>query len=255
MPVKISTLFRDSKFKKLSEFTKLTYIYLCTHPDLNMVGVLQPNICVIILELNITIEQLRTSVKQLVDINRLIVKRYDDLPYFIIPKHFTIFPKSESLKQKLTRTIDGLPEELTEFLRELYKGLTVKTRTKFEKPTVEEVTKYSLSLGYIVDGKEFVRYYDDVSKEKGYEDKWVDSRGTLIKDWKRKLYSLWTKRARKLKYFPDAPERFSRFYIIDNKSNVIQPEGWVRGKPYSSSIGEDVLLKKEFNKLNNENNM
>ena len=251
MPVKISTLFRDSKFQNISKEARLTFIYFCTHPDLNMVGVLQPNIKVATLELNITIEQLRSAVKELVYINRLIVKKYVDLPYFIIPKHFTVLPKSESVKQKLSRTIESLPEELVEFLRELYKGLTVKTRTKFKKPTVGEVTKYSLSLGYIIDAKEFVRYYNDVSLSKGYEDIWVDGKGTRIVDWKRKLSSVWAKNARRLKYCSDAPNGYERFYIIDDKGTVIQPTGWRRGKPYSSSIAEDVLLKKEFDKINN----
>jgi len=250
MAVNISKVFRDTKLRNVSKNARLTYIYFCTHPDINIVGVLQPTIKVCTIELSLSIDEFRNSVKELIDINKLYFKEENGIMYFIIPDHFSSRnTQSESIKEKINNAFDSLPTKVVDLLKKLYISKK-KTRKKFCKPTPKEVNEYSLSIGYVVDGNEFVRYYDTVSNDFGYIDEWVDSRGTKILDWKGKLRSVWSKKAKKLKTFTDAPEGFEMFHILNEKGDVIQPTGWRNGKPYNKDMVNDVLLKNHFNKIN-----
>jgi len=244
MPVKISRLFKDSRFLNLSERTRLLYIYLATNPNLEVVGVLCPNLKVITAEVGCTMEQLRESTKSLMTNKYIYVKEYDNNIYFILPDHFNTVPKSESSVLKVQKSLSSLPTALVKFLKTI--GICVKSKIKvFTEPTVDEVSKYALSQGYLLNGEDFINYYQQQSERYGKKGVWVDSRGKQINDWKAKLRRIWCKDENKLKPIKDAPKGFEFFYVIKD-SKIVQPEGWRGGKPYASSLSMDLLLKKEY---------
>jgi hypothetical protein len=246
MAVKISRLFKDSKFKELPDKTKLLYIYLATNSDLNTVGVFSPNLEVMCIEVGCTMNELKESSTKLVKLKYVYVKKFEDIIYFIIPEHFSTIPKSEATISKVNKTLASLPKGLYLFLDGI--GINVKAKTKvFIKPTVEEVSEYSLSLGYLVDSKEFINYYDEQSDRYGKKGIWVDGRGTQVRDWKAKLRKIWCKDDRKIKTFKEAPKGFQSFYIV-KEGNIITPDGWKNDKPFSKSFTVDIELKREYEK-------
>ena len=247
MPVKIAKLFKNSWFQSQLEITRLLYIYLATSPDLNSVGVFSPNLEVACLELNCPMDILRHATQRLVDKKYIYVKKFDDIVYFIIPAHFNSLPKSEATITKVNKELKSLPEGLVKFLEE--KGITVNSKVKvLEKPSVEEVVKYGLSFGYLINGKDFIDYYEEQSKRYGKKGIWVDSRGKQVRDWKAKLRKIWFKDENKIKTCSDAPKGYESFHVI-KEGTVITPEGWRGGKPYHKSISIDILLKREYEQL------
>lgn len=246
MGVKISKLFKDSKFQKLPETTRLLYIYLSTNPSINTVGVFSPNLDIVAIEVGCTMEQLRESTRLLIKDKFIYVKEFDNVVYFIIPEHFNTIPKSEATVIKVQKILKSLPDDLVTFLSSV--GISTSSKVKtFVKPTAEEVSEYALSLGYLINGSEFVSYYQGQADRYGKKDIWVDTRGKQVNDWKGKLRKVWCKEDRKLKSVEGAPEGYDRFYIIQD-GNVVQPEGWRNGKPFHKSISYDIALKKQFNK-------
>ena len=58
MPVKVSKLWSDTKFQKLSDQAKLLYLYLSTSKEISVVGTLKPNLDVVKIELGFSIDEL-----------------------------------------------------------------------------------------------------------------------------------------------------------------------------------------------------
>ena len=246
MAVKIAKLFKDSWFQNQAEITKLLYIYLATNPDLNTVGVFSPNLKVVCLEVRTDMNTLRACCEILIKQKYIYVKKFEETVYFIIPEYFNTIPKSEATITKVNKTLDSLPEGLSLFLNSI--GINVKAKTKiFIEPTPEEVTNYSLSLGYLVSAEDFINYYKEQSERYGKKGVWVDGRGTQVRDWKAKLRKIWCKEDRKIKTFRDAPKGYERFHII-KEGTIITPDGWKNGKPFSKSFTVDIELKKEYEK-------
>lgn len=153
-------------------------------------------------------------------------------------------PKSQASLQKLTKVLATLPTELVDFLGSL--GIDTNTKVKaFKKPSAEEVSEYSLTLGHLINGQDFVKYYQETSERFGKKDTWVDARGSEVRDWKRKLQRVWCKAENKLLEHKDAPEGYKNFFVIE-KGVVVQADGWRNGKPFSKSLTSDILLKKEY---------
>jgi len=246
MSVKISRLFKDSRFSNLPDITKLLYIYLSTNPNLNTVGVFSPNLGVVCIEVGCSMEELQESSKLLIKLKYLYVKKFEEVIYFIIPEHFNTIPKSEAVITKVNKTLETLPEALSLFLNSI--GINVKAKTKeFVEPTPKEVTELSLSWGYLVDAEKFIGYYKEQSERYGKKGIWVDGRGTQVRDWKAKLKRIWCRDENKIKTFKDAPKGFEGFHIIKD-GNVITPDGWKNSKPFSKSFTVDIELKREYEK-------
>ena len=244
MSSRVSKLFRNAWFQKQSMVTKLLYIYLTENSNLNTVGVFVPNIQVICIELGISLEELRESVCVLIAKKLLYVQQIEGTTYFIVPSHFQSLPKSTSSIEKVNKALSTLPTDLVDLLKTLGINTDSKVRV-FKKPTEQEVSEYSLSLGHLIDGKEFIRYYDETSDRYGKSTIWVDGRGTEVKDWKAKLKKIWCKDENKIKTFDDAPEGFKSFYVLE-KGVIVTPDGWRNGKPYSKNLTSDILIKREY---------
>jgi hypothetical protein len=246
MAVKISKLFKDTKFQNLSLKTRLLYIYLSTNPNLNTVGIFSPNPEVIALELKYTMEELRESTTTLIEQKYLYVKQIKGVIYFIIPHHFDTIPKSEASVLKIQKIFSGLPKQLVDFLQSINISITSKVK-EFIEPTAEEVVTYSLSMGYSINGDDFINYYKSQAEKFGKVGVWVDGRGKQVNDWKGKLRKVWFKEDRKLVAQKNAPKGYEFFNVVKN-GETIQPDGWRNGKPFSKSVALDILLKKEYEK-------
>lgn len=246
MAVNVAKLFKDSRFNRISDKAKLLYVYLVTNPSLSTVGVLSPNIEVVCLETGCDIEQFRNSCRELINNRFLRMKQVDDILYFITPAHFNTIPKSEASVSRVNKAIELLPDEMVDFLESI--GITASTKIRpFVKPSVEEVTEYATSKGYLINGVEFVNYYDDITERYGKKGMWVNSYGKQIKDWKATMRKVWFKPDRKIKSFDNAPKGFETFHFIKD-GIIITPDGWKNGLPFSKSFTTDIELKKEFNK-------
>lgn len=244
MSVKIDKLWKDSWFQSQEATTKLLYLYLITNPNLNTVGVFSPNIEVACIEINCSIEQFRQGSTKLIEKKLLYVKKYNSTIYFILPAHFSAIPKSESSVSRVNKILQGLPEELVSFLESI--GISVNSKVvEFKRPTSEEVAEYAMSLGHLISGDEFIKYYDEQSNRYGKKDVWVDGRGTQVRDWKAKLRKIWFKDDNKLKVVDGAPKGFETFFIVD-KGVILTPDGWRNGKPWSKSLPTDITLKREY---------
>lgn len=247
MAVKVNKLFKDATFNKLSDKAKLLYIYLATHPDINIVGVLSPNIDVVKIESGVTDDkQFRECVKALMNIKKITVVKSDDVLYFVVPDHFNTIPKSEASVTKVNKTLQGLPDGLTAVLEQLGIHSSAKVRT-FVKPTPDEVMEYALSKGHVINGEEFVSYYDSQTERFGKKGMWVNSYGKQVKDWRATLRKVWFKDENVIKTFNNAPKGFENFHIKKD-GKLMFPDGWKDGKPFSKSFVTDIELKKEFNK-------
>lgn len=244
MSAKVDKLWKDSWFQTQSSVTKLLYLYLVTNPNLNTVGVFSPNLQVVCIEVGCSLDELRESVKILMDKKLIYVKSYDKVVYFIVPVHFSAIPKAESSVAKVQKVLKTLPEPLVIFLESI--GITVNSKVKvLVKPTSQEVTEYGLSLGHLISGDTFIDYYEQQSERYGKKGLWVDGRGTEVRDWKAKLRKIWLKDENKIKGFDDAPKGYEYFHLIEN-GVPIMPDGWRSGKPWSKNLTTDIMLKREY---------
>jgi hypothetical protein len=87
--------------------------------------------------------------------------------------------KSSTNKTILNKTIGNKKEKI-------YK------KEKFIPPTLEEVEAYCKERKNKVDAKQFYDYYTSADKE---EDKWKDSKGNPVRNWKQKIIAVWEKKA------------------------------------------------------------
>lgn len=246
MAVNVSKLWGNNKFNNLTNNSKLFYIYLVTHPSINSVGVLSLNLTVVEAQLSMNIEEIRVSTKELISETYLYVKQFNKSVYFIVPAHFNTLAKSDSSILKITNDLDSLPDGLREFLYSININVKGKVR-KFIKPSKKEVLDFAIQSGYNINADDFINYYQNEADKRGRSDVWINSRGKVVRDWKATLRNVWFKDENKLKPCKGAPKGFEYFYI-ELKGNVIIPDGWRNGKPYSKDFLKNNKLVKEFMK-------
>lgn len=245
MAVKISKLWSNNRFLKLTNNSKLFYIYLATNPNISTVGVISLNLEMLTVQLGLSKDDIRKSSQQLVDAGLIVIKKYDDL-YFIVKAHFDSVPKSDTTVLKVKKDLDLLPSKLVKFLDSININMSRKAVT-FTEPTPKEVMDYSLSQGYQIDAEAFISFYRGKAKAYGKEGLWLDGRGKQVKDWKAKLRVVWFKDENKLKVVDGAPKGFESFYI-DFEGKQVFPESWKNGRPHSRNIAVMKALQKEYDK-------
>jgi len=244
MAVNVSKLWSDNKFLKISNNSKLLYIYLATNPNINAVGVISLNLNLVMLQLNLSLEEIREASAELVSIEYLYVKKVVEELYFIIPKHFNTVPKGDTAVLKVNKDLESLPESIVTFLCSIGISSDRKVIT-FKEPTPEEIMDYALSQGYRVDADACISFYRSKAKAYGKEGLWVDGRGKQVKDWKSKLRVVWFKDENKLKTVDGAPKGFESFYINFEGQQVF-PEAWKDGRPYSKNMVVNKALQREY---------
>jgi len=249
MAVKVSKIWSSQKFINLTNDSKLLYLYLATSPDINSVGVLSPNMEVISIHLSMSMEKLRSSTRELISKGYILVNKFDVM-YVCVLAHFNTLPKSDSTVAKVQKTLNSLPDGLVKILKE-NEITTDRKAVVFNPPTIEEVSKYALSLGHKIEADKVVSFYEGHAKKRNMSG-WVDSRGKKVKDWKSKIRIVWCKDENKLKEVKGAPEGFEHFYIMF-EDKMIFPEDWRNGKPHSGNIAVKKALNREYDKKRKEN--
>lgn len=245
MAVKVSKLWGSARFQNLSQNAKLLYLYLLTNPQLNQLGVFQANIQTVLIETSFSDNELREASKQLISNKYISVKKYTSI-YFIVYGIFNKNIQSENTILKLQNILSLYPPELVSYLETLNIKLPKKVSV-FKIPTPEEVSEYAKSLGYNIDGKGFVDFYNN-SSETRLDGKWQDGRGKVITDWKAKLRRVWCKGERKIKVVEGCPKGMENLSIKFMDKDYY-PESWVDGLPKHSDFGVTKMLQKEFNRL------
>ena len=246
MAVNVSKLWSDNKFLKVSNNSKLLYIYLATSPNITTVGVVSLNLELVKLQLRLSLDSIREASNELIASDYIHVKGIDGELYFIVPKHFNTVPKSDSAVIKVNKELSLLPDKLVKFLD----SIDINTNRKvvsFTEPTPEEIMDYALSQGYKVDADAFITFYRSKAKAYGKEGLWIDGRGKQVKDWRAKLRVVWFKDENKLKTVDGAPKGFESFYINFEGQQVF-PESWKDGKPHSKNMVVNKALQKEYEK-------
>lgn len=243
MAVKVSKLWGKNSFIKLTNNSKLLYIYLATNPSIMSVGVIGLNIDMVKVQLGLSLEEVRESTTELMDAKFIGVKKYDEL-YFVVKAHFDSIPKSDTSVMRINKELNSLPEGLVKYLASMGISTSRKVVT-FNEPTSKEVMDYALSQGYQVDAEAFIGFYRGKAEAYGKKGLWVDGRGKQVKDWKAKLRVVWFKDENKLKVVDGAPKGFESFYI-DFEGKQVFPESWKDGTPRSKNIAVDRALKREY---------
>lgn len=245
MAVKISKLWGSARFQNLSQNAKLLYLYLLTNPQLNQLGVFEANIQTVLIETSFSDSELREASKQLISNKYISIKKYTSI-YFVVYGVFNKNIQSENTILKLQNILSLYPEQLQQHLEEIGIRLSKKI-VVFTIPSPEEVTKYARSIGYNIDGKGFVDFYNN-SSESRLDGKWQDGRGKLITDWKTKLRRVWCKEERKIKVIEGCPKGMENLSITFMDKEYF-PESWENDLPKHSDFGITKMLQKEFNKL------
>lgn len=156
---------------------------------------------------------------------------------FVIKEHFLSLSKSKLNIRKAVE--EGRSSIWREDLLKIYTKDDFVPPTGFTPPTPKQVTDYALSLGYVVNGKEFVDYY-------GSND-WYNKNNKKVRSWKLTLEKVWCREENKLTLVTDAPEGYEYFHITTDKGERISPEGWKKGKPTHSNFLYAEALKNSYN--------
>lgn len=239
--VNITKLWDNAAFNKLSKNSKLLYIYLISNVSINSVGVIILNINAGLERLIMTLEELRDSTKELIDNKYIIVKKIDII-YVVVIDHYKTVSKTEQNIEKIRRDFDLLPSDIQDILLNLKINPNT-LHVSFKIPSQQEVEEYALSLGYYVNGKEFINFYSETAVRFGRPKQWVDSKGKIVRDWKGKLRKVWCKDKNKIPYHAEAPKGFEHFHIVVD-GEMKTPDKWINNRPFSS----DFLVNKELNK-------
>lgn len=246
MAIKVGKLWREPTFLDLSSEAKLLYIYLITAQGLDALGLINIRPQDIRHDLDMEDEVFKDACGEL---NDGLVKflGIGKNIWVMVKGHFATLPKSDVTYKRFQKDLDALPGEVIGVVQDLGLMPDIDDIDNFEAPTPEEVEDYGLSLGYIINGKEFIEFYEGHAKRLGRKG-WFDGRGKQVKDWKGKLRNVWTRRAEKLNPVDGAPEGYEFFYAKDG-DRVVQATRWKDGRPYGSNIVEDKILQGKFNKI------
>jgi len=243
--VKLGKLWGDAKFASLSPISKLLYCYLTTHPSISTLGVINVSLDRVELDLN-SDELLAKYWIELEDKDYIITYPYEQTSKRIITvvvlDHFKSLPKSKSNLRKAIDEGTKANEELKEILRTIFTEKDAKDDS-FKPPTPKEVAEYALNLGYLVNGKNFVEYYED--------NDWYDKNDKKVRNWKSKLKKVWCRDTNKLETADGAPKGFEYFYVEIEEGHRIYPQSWNKGLPSHSNHIYAQYLIEEFNEQTN----
>lgn len=235
--VKLGKLWGDAEFASLSPNSKLLYCYLSTQPSITTLGILVLDIERINLDLKLeSFDELHEAFAELKD------KQYIDFFFsnetiltIHVIDHFRSLPKSKSIIKKGIEEGKGSKGALRTMLHDHFVAEDFRD-TNFIPPTPTEVAEYALSLGYLVNGKNFVEYYED--------NDWFDKNNKKVRNWKAKVSKVWCRDANKLETAEGAPKGFEYFFVEIEEGHRIYPQSWVKGLPsHSNHIYAQYLIE------------
>jgi len=210
-------IWSDEWVEKLSPQEKLLWIYLLTNSHSNMLGLYEITIRKISFETGLTQEMVSKALKGFERIGKafLFFDKFLFLPNWI---------KNQAMNSNMNTSArnlwDELPNELIiklkengfesfESLSNPLKGLGNPSQNKkdeseiekergkgsgkpkaFTPPTIQEVCEYFKENGYSEQSaKRAFQYYESA--------KWIDSKGSPVKNWKQKMIGVWFKEENK----------------------------------------------------------
>jgi hypothetical protein len=236
--VKIGKLWGDVRFERLHPIHKLVYLYLISHPSISTLGVVEVDVDRSAYSLGIDPLDIPEAIDALEFEGFLKPVDSDDFAVVIIKDHYLSLSRS---KLNVRKAIDeGKSSRYKPALRSVYTKNDFELSSGFTPPSPEEVAEYALSLGYVVNGKEFVEYYGD--------NDWYDKNNKKVRNWKAKLKKVWCRETNKLESAPGAPKGFEYFYVTVGEGDRVYPEGWKKGRPTHRNLVYAELLKDEFEK-------
>jgi len=236
--VKVGKLWGNARFALLSPYSKLLYLYLVSHSTITTLGVVELSRERAILDLGIVSTlSYRESIENLQKGGWVVwIEQFDTFDTFIIKEHFLSLSKS---KLNLRKAIDeGKSSIWRQDLLKIYSKEDFKPPMAFTPPTPEEVSKYALDLGYVVNGKTFVEYYAS--------NDWYNKNNKKVRSWKITLEKVWCREENKLTLVKGAPEGYEYFHITTEGGERISPEGWKKGRPTHSNYLHAELLNDEY---------
>lgn len=240
--VKVGKLWGDANFQFISPLSKLLYCYLISQPSISTLGILVLNTIKVDTDLKLDLgEYLDELLEELKDSGYIDFFYVEDRPTVVILviDHFKSLPKSKSNIRKGIDEGKNSKGKIKELLLEYFTTEDFQDTTSFTPPTAQEVADYALSLGFLVNGKDFVEYYGD--------NDWYDKNNKKVRNWKAKCRKVWCRDTNKLKTVEGAPKGFEYFFVEIEEGNRIYPTAWVRGLPTHSNHLYAEYLIEEYN--------
>jgi hypothetical protein len=232
----VSSLWGRPWFKPCSPHEKLTYLYCLTRPGINKLGLFFDDPEHMAKEIGLSMEQFNTAMYSLLNSGEIDITIHKKLVWFWVKDLTHSYPKSGPGYNKAVREFEEMPQEIRDWIKpEL--PFPLQSDREFVPPTAEQATAFAVSMGYMVDGQEFVDYYAN--------NNWKNSRGKPVKDWKSTLRNVWCRPERKIPPNPGAPKGSEFFHVMVDGSPLF-PKKWRNGLPFGDSIVEDKLLQKGY---------
>lgn len=160
----------------------------------------------------------------------------------VVSDHFKSLPKSKANLRKAVDEGKRANEELKDVLRLIFTEADAKDDS-FKAPTTTEVSEFALTLGFIVNGKDFVNYYGD--------NDWYDKNNKKVRNWKSKVRKVWCRETNKLEKVEGAPKGFEYFFVEIEEGNRIYPQSWKNDLPSHSNYIHAQYLIDGFNEQKN----
>lgn len=241
--IKVQRLWRDGKFRLLSQEAKLVYLYLATAPSINTLGLICALVSDVCHDLSITEAKLRDACLELLE-GFISVYKEEGLIYFFVKGHYESLPKSDAVVRKAEKDLSLSPKGLIEQMESEGDLPNLERENTFTPPSIAEVEEYAISLGYIINGKEFIEFHENNAERLGRKG-WYDGRDKQVRDWKGKIRKVWSKRAEKLQPVEGAPKGMEFFFAKDG-DRIVQVKRWKNGLPYGDGIIQDKVLQDKF---------
>lgn len=238
--VKVGKLWGDAKFASLSPNSKLLYCYLLSQPNITTLGVLVLDLERVNIDLKIgSIDELQYPFSEL-DANGYIeyFMSSDKVVTAIVVDHYHSLAKSKANIRKGLDEGKASKGKIKEILLDLFTVADFQNDS-FVPPTPQEVSDYALSLGFLVNGKNFVEYYGD--------NDWYDKNNKLVRNWKSKVSKVWCRDTNKLETADGAPKGFEYFFTEIEDGHRVYPQSWVNGLPSHSNHIYAQYLIDEYN--------
>jgi len=219
--VKLGRLWGDAKFASLSPNSKLLYCYLISQPNITTLGILDLYVERINLDVGIHSPEEFKHLKEKGFIDYFWGDEEDTIAVLVLG-HYPSLAKSKLNMRKGLEEGQESKGRIRDMLLEVFHSSDFKN-DEYVPPTPREVADYALSLGYLVNGKNFVEYYAD--------NDWYDKNNKLVRNWKTKVSKVWCRETNKLETADGAPKGYEYFFVELDEGNKIYPTAWVGGIP------------------------
>lgn len=241
----VNTKFWDDSFiQDLTSSEKLLFLYLLTNPLTNILGIYEISIKRMMFDTGLKEEEINNALKRFETIRKaFFVQNIIILPNWLKNQHLNSNMRIAAAKEfyKLPKSLQDnilgkgyewfsndskgfemIPECLEKKEREIEEEREIeKEEERMVPPSPDSIKKFGLENGYNLDGYKIFDYYNDKN--------WKDSKGNKVKDWKKKIKTIWFK-----------PE-----YKIQKKKIAVSKEGM-------AVLDQELIVKIENGEVTEE---